>query len=190
VADAMTRQSPLASLDLPASAAVTLTERPFLGKLVLRGDGETFRDAVRPVLGVDLPTPLRFAAADRLSILWQGPDSWLLTGDADAIRRTAGDLRAALAGVHAAVTDVSSGTTVLRLSGLAARDVLYKGCGLDLDPPAFDTGTCAPTRVAAFAVTLVQVDGTPTYDMFVARSLAWTFAEWLIDACREFKASG
>jgi sarcosine oxidase subunit gamma len=188
VADLATKQSPLAGLDLPAGSAVSVAELPFLGKLILRGDVGAFRDAVRGVVGVNLPDPLRFAVSESCSVLWQGPDSWLLTGDMDKIRETEAALRTSLAGVHAAVTDVSSGTTVVRLAGPAARDVLYKGCALDLDPPAFTTGACVPNRIAAFAVTLVQIDDTPTYDLYVARSLARTFVEWLIDACGEFVA--
>lgn len=188
MADTTTKQGPLAGLDLPATDAVTVTERPFLGKLVLRGDGEGFRDAVRGVLQTDLPPPLQFTTADACTVLWQGPDQWLVVGDPDDTKARESALRGAVDGIHAAVTDVSSGTTVLRLSGPAARDVLYKGCALDLDPPAFAKGSCAPTRIAAFAVTLVQVDETPAYEIIIARSLARTFGEWLVDACREFTA--
>lgn len=190
MADPATKQSPLAGLDLPAGDAVTVSERPFLGKLILRGEGADFHAAVRPVLGTDLPAPLRFAASGRLSVLWQGPDSWLVVGEGDAIKDIETALRTALADIHAAVTDVSAGTTVLRLIGPAAREVLSKGCALDLDPPGFAIGSCSPTRIAAFAVTLVQTDDAPTYEMYVARSLARTFAEWLVDACREFTAGG
>ncbi len=189
MADPATKHSPLATLTVPdrltgGTADVSLTERPFLGKLVLRG-GDGIHDAVRPVLGLDLPAPLRSAASGRLQVLWQGPDSWLIVGERETVGYTEEALRVAASGLHAAVTDVSSGTTVLRLAGPAARDVLLKGCGIDLEPPAFGTGSCTPTRVAAFAVTLVQIDDAPTYDLYIARSLARTFAEWLIDACGE-----
>jgi sarcosine oxidase subunit gamma len=121
-----------------------------------------------------------------VTLLWQGPDSWLIVAPANRISAVVSELRTSLAGMHAAVTDVSSGTTVLRVAGPNARDLLYKGCFIDLDPPAFTAGRCAATRIAAFAATIHQVDDEPAYDLYVARSMALAFSEWLVDAGHEY----
>jgi sarcosine oxidase subunit gamma len=115
-------------------------------------------------------------------VLWLGPDEWLVAGgSADLPER----LRAALAGVHAAVVELSASRAVFELTGPAARDVLAKGCALDVHPRAFGPGQCAQTGLARAAVILEQVDAAPTFRIFVRRSFARYLATWLADAAAE-----
>ena len=88
-------------------------------------------------------------------------------GQSDAL---AGALRAALGGVHSAVTDVSSGYTVLRLSGPPVRDVLAQGCPLDLHPRSFKTGQSAGSVFFKASVWLWQTDDAPVYELLVRNS--------------------
>lgn len=111
--------------------------RDGLSVVNLRGnaDDEAFCTAVSDALGVALPTrPCTSADNGVRRVVWAGPDDWFVIGpkgDADA---TTARLRAALAGMHHAVTDVGSGYTVLHLAGAPVRDVLAQGCPLDLHP--------------------------------------------------------
>lgn len=172
----------------PPDAGVQLEERPHVPKLNLRGDaGEaTFADAVAGVLGFGLPTtPNTTAGAGDAVALWLGPDEWLLVGDAGLGPR----LAAALAGRHFAATDVTEGRTIIRLRGPRARDLLAKGCALDLHPAAFPAGAVAQSLLAQADIVLHRVadEGeAAVFDLYVARSVAPYLWNWLVDAAMEF----
>ena len=193
--DGARRQSPLtgffaASAGGPADGAgVVISERPFLGHLNLRGDPADagFTSAAQTVLGLALPTePNTTAEAGGLLALWLGPDEWLVVTPPDAQTSLAASLEAALDGRHVSVTDVTGGQTVIALSGPSARDVLAKGCPLDLHPLVFQPGDCAQTLLGKANVTLRCVDDTPAYELIVRRSFADYAALWLHDAALEY----
>jgi len=174
-ARSVTATSPLSGFAV-ARGPITLEERPFVGKVALRGEESTFLDAVAGVLGAVLPEePNTTVKAGARTIFWLGPNEWLvhtLDGEEAALVVA---LRQALAGVHAAVVDVSDYYTVLRLAGAQARTVLGKGCPLDLHPRAFKPGDCAQSLIAKASVLLHLVDESPTLDIQVR----WSFAEYL-----------
>ena len=66
------------------------------------------------------------------------------------------------------------------------RDLLEKGCSLDLHSRAFQTGHCDQTRLARAAILLHQTDDTPAYDIHVAWSFAAYLWVWLEDAAAEY----
>lgn len=193
------RQSALAHLHLHArvgkgmpDAAVTLCERPYRGQLLLRGEVSDagFATAIAQVLGVGLPMePNTSASAKRCTALWLGPDEWLIIVPDGCETETLSALTAALSGRHHAVTDVSDGGAVIGLAGARARDVLMKGCSLDLHPRAFAAGQCAQTRLARCHVLLHQIEATPTYDVYTQRSFADYVWRWLEDAAREYNVA-
>jgi sarcosine oxidase subunit gamma len=84
------------------------------------------------------------------------------------------------------VVDQSHGRAVLRLAGRRARDVLAKGCRLDLHPRAFRPGRCAQTVIAQVAVLLHQGDERPTYDLYVFAGYAVDFLGWLTSSAVAF----
>jgi sarcosine oxidase subunit gamma len=173
----------------PAEAGVSLGERAFQGHVNLRGDpaDAAFLDAVQGVLGVGLPTqPNTVAEGDGVASLWLGPDEWLLITPPSMEARLADGLRDALGDTFAAVTDVSGGQTVITIQGPHARDVLAKGCSLDLHPRVFSPGLCAQTLVAGVGAIIRQIDEKPSYDLIVRRSLAEYLAHWLEDAAQEY----
>ena len=197
-----------------ADAGVRLGERPFRGQIALRGDAgkKAFRDAVAGVLGQALPRepntsamplpatgvsgqapprePNTVAGGDDLAagprILWLGPDEWLVVTAPEEAARTLADLAAALAGRRAAVTDVSESRAVLGLAGPNAREVLMKGCGLDLHPRVFGPGRCAQTAFARCHLLLHQIADEPAYELYVHRSFAEYLWAWLEDAAAEY----
>ena len=196
MAEQYRRRSALAHLGLEARASavvpdagVMLGESPMRGQLVLRGDsaGAEFRSAVSAVLGLaPVVEPLTAARKRDVSMLWLGPDEWLVvTPDrrAERIERT---LRDALEGQHAALTDVSHSRSVLALSGPDARVVLAKGCPLDFHPRVFGPGRCAQSRLAKCQVLIHQTNETPAFDIYVQRSFAEYAWTWLEDAGQEF----
>ncbi len=186
------RQSPLDHLSLdaravaePGEAGVVAGERRFVAKVNLRGDGtdEAFVKGAKAALKFFPPTtPNTVEGKRERYALWLGPDEWLVIGAPGTETRLAADLGKALAGVVAAVTDVSDGRTVIRLHGPRVRDLLAKGCGLDLHPRAFGPGRCAQTRLAKANVILHQLDDAPTFDVYVERSFADYLWHWIADA--------
>ncbi|UUX48737.1 sarcosine oxidase subunit gamma [Nisaea acidiphila] len=189
LADLKTR-SALAPLDIihggPADAGVVLTEIPFRSKLVLRGhlSEKAFVSAIKSVLGAVPPAEANTVAATKdVRILWTGPDEWMVYGDDTEL---AGKLATALDGQHAAVTEVTEHHTMIRLSGRHARDVMAKGCAIDLHPREFGAGRCTQSHIGRITVLFDQIDETPTYDILVRASFAeylWTYLE---DAGLEF----
>ncbi|MBM3600408.1 MAG: sarcosine oxidase subunit gamma [Alphaproteobacteria bacterium] len=168
---------------------VVMAERALVGKLVLRGDADDagFRDAVRGALGFDLPLAANTASgAESTTALWLGPNEWLVATAPGAETAAAVSLKVALSGRHASVTDVSDSRTVIRLSGANARDVLAKGCPIDLHPRVFGPGRVAQSLVARAGVILHQVDESPTFDLYVVASFAGYLWDWLVDAAAEF----
>ena len=196
MSDTARMESPLAQFlgrvrttDRPAGAGVRLREKPFLGHLNLRGDPAD-RDLLRSaaaVLGFELPLePNTVAEAEYVTALWLGPDEWLLLTPPGRETALADTLIAALADEFASVVDLSGGQTVVNLSGDHARDVLAKGCTLDVHPRAFGPGRCAQTLVAKAGVTIRQLDESPSFDLIVRRSFADYLAQWLEDAAQEY----
>jgi sarcosine oxidase subunit gamma len=170
-----------------------LGERQGLGKIDLRGDphDRAFMAAVGRVLDLLLPSePCTSAAKAQIAALWLGPDEWLATCPAHDVPRLVQSLRAALTEVHAAITDITDGRIAFRLAGPNAREVLAKGCPLDLHPRAFPPGNCAQSLLAKASVLIHLLDDErergPSFDVYVARSFAHYLWTWLEDAGREY----
>ena len=85
----------------------------------------------------------------------------------------------------AAVNDVGQGRLVLRLTGPRVRDILAKGCPLDLHASAFPTGHCAESLIGHIGVT-IDCTADETFDLYVNRSYAAFFWEWLTRAAMEY----
>ena len=75
---------------------------------------------------------------------------------------------------------------MIRVTGPRARDLLAKGCPLDLHPSLFAKGACAQTVMAKAGVLIHAVDDGPTYDLYVLRSFAEYLWRWLEDAAQEY----
>ncbi|EXU61950.1 sarcosine oxidase subunit gamma [Streptomyces sp. PRh5] len=187
------RTSPLAHLaDRMRAAAVTgargvtLAERPFFSMVNLRLDpASEAAGRVEKTLGAPLPRECGHTAASGThTAVWLGPDEWLLLSEAPI---DTAELRQALAGDPGSVVDVSANRTTLELSGPAARQVLEKGCRLDLHPRAFGPGRAVSTTVGPVPVLLWQLDDAPTYRLLPRSSFADYLARWLIDAMREYR---
>lgn len=171
----------------PAEAGVTLRERPFLGYINLRGDPDdgAFLEAVKGATGVDLPLEPNTVIEDgRCTTIWLGPDEWYLVTPAGGERDFLARLEEALAGRHCAVNDVTGNYTTIDLEGPDARDVLEKGCTLDLHPRAFARGQCAQTLLAHAGI-LIRPGGDGSFELVVRRSFADYVFVWLEDAAAE-----
>ncbi len=190
------RESPLVRFALPAraevecvGARVICAERPFLGHVNLRGNpGDAqFVAAVARVVGAAVPTtPNTITHGDDNVVYWLGPDEWLIVTPTEREAVIARELRAALAGLFVAVTEISGGQTVLVLRGDAVRDLLAKGCPLDLHSRVVGVGRCAQSHLAKAPILIRQVDEMPAFEIVVRRSFADYLWTWLEDAASEY----
>jgi heterotetrameric sarcosine oxidase gamma subunit len=118
---------------------------------------------------------------DRADVVEIGPGRWWLISADDR----AGALDGLDAGA-AAVVDLSSSRIVVRLRHPRWRDVVAKGCGIDLSSARFVRQSYAATSFARFNVLLRVPDGKEGCDLYVARSCADSLRRWLEDALVEF----
>jgi sarcosine oxidase, subunit gamma len=179
------RAEVLAGGSVPGRVTLRALPRPAQVSLRLRDDAARAR--CEEAIGVGIPTAAGSAATGgdgARSVLWLGPDEWLVVGPPGEAGALIGALQEATAGVHASVVDVSSNRTVLELSGPAARDVLDGGCRIDLHPRSFGPGSCVATHVAQAAVYLHQT-GDDTYLLYVRSSFARYLSDWLLDGMLE-----
>jgi len=124
---------------------------------------------------------------ERVRVLSFSPCEWLVVSDVIEGPRLAERLQAHVAGEAMAVVDLSCALKALWIEGPAAREVLRKGCGLDLHPRAFPAGHCTRTRLGQLAVIVDCTDPAPRFDLYVGRSYVTYLKSWLIDAAAEFR---
>ena len=162
---------------------LNLTERRGLAMfqiVAFSGWAVAVRDAVEAAFGVSPPQePNTSSGFPSGTILWLGPDRWLITTDRSSQHA---EWLARVAASGAAATDLSHARSVIRLAGRSAGLVLEKGCGVDFHPKIFVPGSCAQTVMAHVSVLIHAIDDTPSYDLHVPRSYAQHMWEWLQDA--------
>ena len=165
----------------PDHSGVQLEVRPGHGYLNLRGDpgDEQFLQAVQATLGQPLPTIANTFTAGENALFRLGPDEWLLATEPGKERDIAEQLGENLSGQCYSLVDVTGGQVLLRLRGSHVREVLAKGCTLDLHPRAFKMGQCAQTTLAKTSMLIALIDDAPTFDIIVRRSFAEYAALWL-----------
>ncbi len=171
------RLDDLARLAGITGGAVVLEHVAFLAQVDLRLDPQDAGAAPYP-----LPLEPNTAwEGGPLAALWLGPDEWLILGppgDGDAILS---ELEAALAGTHHSVIDASANRVALEISGPGSKEVLSKGCSIDLDPRGgWTAGRCAQTLLARVPVILHE--RADTTGVLVRPSFADYLIDWLIDA--------
>jgi sarcosine oxidase subunit gamma len=123
------------------------------------------------------------------SVLWLGPEEFLVVAPMEAHESLGGDLlqalREALGDGEGQVVDLSANRTTFELTGARARAVLEKGCSLDLHPRVFKAGTALSTEIGNIPVVLWKT-GDESYRIFPRASFADFLGRWLLDAMREY----
>lgn len=155
-----------------------------------RGGAAALAELVAARYGVALPAPTRAARGAAQTFVWAGPGQWLFV--ADRRQGFAEELKQLLP--LAAVSDQSDARAALRLTGPNVRDMLAKGCMIDLHARAFPPGAAAMTSIAQIGVCLWRVDelahaSEAVFDILVARSFAGSFWSWAEASAAEFGSS-
>ena len=178
-----------ADLASASGAAIRLEVLPPRAVLNVRGPATVeFAGAVAAVSGQSPPLePNRRIGTGDLAAIWLGPDEWLLVAPDGASLHVEQELRNAMADEPwVSVVDVSHNYSTLRLSGPRVRELLAKGCALDLHGSCFTAGDCAQTLLAKTRVLLCAVDDG--IELWMRNSFAAYTVRWLLDAAAEFQA--
>lgn len=167
---------------------LVITELAHLGKINLRG-GDDMLPAINTHTGcAALPGNNRVVSIGDRHLVWLGPDEFLLLCAAGSETHLHSQLTLDMDGIHAAVTNVTDSLCAMSLRGPAVRQVLAKGCSLDLHQSEFTAGDAAQTMLAHAGVTLIATDESGV-TLVCRTSFAPYIAEWLMDAGLEFGAS-
>ena len=166
------------------SKSFRLRERPFLDLVNVRGDARdgAFVAAVESAIGVRLPAkPNTVARGAEYDMLWLGPDEWLVRSNEARTPELEGKLRKAFGTLFASVVDVGSGYTVLEASGDRVREVISRGCPLDLHPQVLQPGQCAQSHYFKAPIMLIPI-AYDTFELVVRRSFGDYFCRIIVDA--------
>ena len=176
--ETLARTSPLAHRDPLSAEGLTMSELPYLGKLILRSDSKTASAKVKKALGAALPEAGQSSASNQANILWLAPDEWLIITNGEDVAPARAKLESTLSGSHYQIADVTDYYTVISIAGEKAREVLATCCTLDLHPSQFAAGAVAGTTmvhaVAILHLSTEEANG-PTFHVFVR----WSFADYL-----------
>jgi sarcosine oxidase subunit gamma len=174
------RADDLARVAQATGGEVVLEHVPFLAQVDLRLDP---LEAARAPCPLPLDPNAAWEDGPRAA-LWLGPDEWLILGPPGDGAAIVSELRAALAGVHHSAVDVGANRVALEISGPRSKEVLSKGCSLDLDARGgWTPGRCAQTLLARVPVILQE--RAETTGILVRPSFADYLVDWLIDAAAQ-----
>ena len=178
----MSAPEPRSTLEASAGIQLERCEQDIVEIAALRGRGAELQTIARG-RGLSLPALGRASVAAEQLALCVRPERWLLLSPPAAPGVSARHWHSACVGVGAAV-DLSGGLTALQLSGPAARDVLARGCRLDLDADAFTLNAAAATLMAQVSVILAALPSGLL--LLTPASTAQHMREWLAASAQPF----
>jgi heterotetrameric sarcosine oxidase gamma subunit len=150
-----------------------------------RGQWDATAQACLNAYGKTPPTTPQAVAADGAVLIWSGPDQFLILSARGTAFEKAGT---AFAGV-ASLSEQSDARSLLRISGLRARDMLAKVCSLDLHPQAFPAGAAATSFIDHTAVNLwraADADGEAVFHLLIFGTFAESLWHMLLDSGAEY----
>jgi sarcosine oxidase subunit gamma len=142
--------------------------------------------AVTEVLGGAWPEKTGAVASGDVDIICVGPTDWLVLAADLAPTALLRLLDTLFRDSTFRATNVSQALIRVKIEGSDVRELLAKGCALDLDPQRFPPGRSSRTRFADTPVILRCIRQS-TFECIVAPSYADYFLVWLEDAALEFR---
>lgn len=176
------RLDDLSVVGVRTGGGVIVEHVPFLTQVDVRLDPESRRpDGSVIDLGTTLPLVPNTSERDGgREVLWLGPDEWLVIAAPGQAARLLAEMEHTLDGVPHSVVDVSANRVALELFGPQTKEILSKGCALDLHPRAWRPGICAQTMLARAQVIIHE--RSDSTGILVRPSFADYLVDWLIDA--------
>jgi sarcosine oxidase subunit gamma len=146
-----------------------------------RGQRADLDARVSATLGVTLPDTPRAVEAAGKTVVWAGPEQWLVVETPVAGEDPSAALAKAFNGV-ASVVDVSDSRVIFSVRGAAAAKVLSLSMAIDLHEGAFKPGDAAITHASHLGVMVWRHADGQGYDFACPRTYAVDFCHWLEDA--------
>ena len=160
-------------------------EMVHLGKLNMRGDRSAGK-MIKSITGCAFPpTANKFTTAGERHVVWLGPDEFMVICEAGKDEELASAIHASFGNRHAAVTNITDALVAFHLKGVAVRQVLAKGCALDLHQNSFASGDAAQTLLSHAAVTIMAL-ANDEFIVICRTSFASYLHDWIVDAALEY----
>ena len=160
-------------------------EMAHLGKLNMRAD-KTAGKMIKSITGCTFPPAAnKFTTAGERHAVWLGPDEFIIICEAGKDEELASAIHASFGSRHATVTNITDALAAFHLKGAAVRQVLAKGCALDLHHNSFIPGDAAQTLISHAAVTIMSL-ATDEFIVICRTSFASYIHDWLLDAALEY----
>jgi sarcosine oxidase subunit gamma len=146
----------------------------------------------RPVVlgGRELPSQVGATLSHPVHVLCVGLGEWLIELRECEVPALRALIEPDLPKQGLVLVDLTDGLVILEARGSAIREVLSKGCALDLHPRTFLAGRCARTRFAQIAIVIERrLDEPSCFELYVPRSYIRYLHAWLTDAASEMAVS-
>ena len=160
-------------------------EMAHLGKLNIRAD-KSGGKIVKSITGCTFPPAAnKFTTAGERHAVWLGPDEFMIICEAGKDEELASAIHTSFGSLHAAVTNITDALAAFHLKGAAVRQVLAKGCALDLHQNSFTSDDAAQTLLSHAAVTIMAL-ADDEFIVICRTSFASYLHDWFLDAALEY----
>ena len=137
----------------------------------------------------DLDLPLespKVTTNKETRILWNAPRTWLIISSKKNI---VSSIKDKCDNENFADTDISHSRGVILIKGLQAKEVLKKGCPININE--IQVNNCAGTIFNGITIVVDCVNNNPdTFNLLALRSFGETFYHHITDAALEFGYAG
>ena len=114
-------------------------------------------------------------------ILWSAPRTCFVISKKENITN---NIKEKCTDENFAITDISHSRAVIQIKGLQAREILKKGCPLNINE--FKTNNCAGTVFHGISIVVDLIDNNPdTFNLLTLRSFGESFYHHITDAALE-----
>ena len=167
-----------------SSAGVIVEVETNYNFLIIRGSSKDneFLMHAEELFGQSLPLDFNVFNVGEHTMYWMSPNEWLVSSKSD-IKRFIKTIRSKV-NMHA--IDQTGGLVQMTLQGERVRDLLAKGCTLNVDEGVLLPGQCAQTGLSKANILLSLINDSPKFNLIVRRSYAEYVARWLEHAGDEF----
>ena len=133
----------------------------------------------------DLKLPIensKVASNKETRILWNAPKTWLIISSKENIIDI---IKGKCSEENFAITDISHSRAVIQIKGAQAREVLKKGCPLNISE--FEINNCAGSVFHGITIVIDCINDNPdTFNLLTLRSFGESFYHHITDAALEF----
>jgi len=193
-----TPRSPLQQALVPGpygaggEAGIALTEIRNFGLVQVmarRGRSGDLAAAAQAHFGVATPYGPQIVQAQSATLIWSGPDQFVVLSKDGSDGALMESLRQPFSGL-ASLTDQSHARAMIRIGGARARAMLAKLSSIDLHPQAFPPGAAAATSIDHTSVNLWRgndpAEGPASFNLLVFATFAESLWHTLLDSAAEY----